>query len=129
MFAKLLLQSLVVFLLIDSVWITQVASPWMKKVVPHLLSQNPNLVAAGLFYCIYIAALLYLILLPALTHKVGLHAVALQSFIFGFAAYATYDLTNLAVLKGYPWTLALADMLWGGVLTMLTVAIVYKINT
>jgi uncharacterized membrane protein len=28
-------------------------------------------------------------------------------------AYATYDLTNLATLKGFPASIALIDMLWG----------------
>ena len=128
MFIKLFLQSLVAFLAIDSIWITQVASPWMKKVVPHLMTATPNLVAAGLFYVIYLSTLLYLILMPALANKRLLHTLLTQSFLFGFAAYATYDLTNLAVMRGYTWSLALADMFWGGILTMLTVLIVYKLN-
>ncbi|MBP9702229.1 DUF2177 family protein [Candidatus Woesebacteria bacterium] len=128
MFIKLLLQSLVAFLAIDSIWITQVASPWMKKVVPHLMTATPNLLAAGLFYIIYLSTLLYLILMPALANKLPLNTLLTQSFLFGFAAYATYDLTNLAVMRGYTWSLALADMFWGGILTMLTVLIVYKLN-
>lgn len=128
MFIKLFLQSLLAFLLIDSLWITQVASPWMKKVVPHLMSATPNLLAAGLFYLIYLSALLSLILIPALNSKLPLSALLPQAFLFGFAAYATYDLTNLAVMRGYPWSLALADMFWGGLLTLLTVLIVYKLN-
>lgn len=128
MFAKLLVQSLLIFLAIDAVWITQVASPWMKRVVPHLMSPSPNLWAALAFYLIYLATLLYLIIMPALSHKLGYQTIALQSFLFGFAAYATYDLTNLAVMKGYPLSLALADMLWGGILTMLTALIIYRIN-
>ena len=128
MFIKLLLQSLVAFLVIDSVWITQVASPWMKKIVPHLMTATPNLLAAGLFYVIYLSTLLYLIFMPALANKLPLGTLLTQSFLFGFAAYATYDLTNLAVMRGYTWNLALADMFWGGLLTMLTVLIIYKIN-
>lgn len=128
MFIKLLTQSLIVFLAIDTIWITQVASPWMKKVVPHLMAQSPNFLAAGFFYLIYLSTLLYLILLPALTHKLGYQTLAFQSFLFGFTAYATYDLTNLVVMKGYPASLAISDMIWGGVLTMITALIVYKLN-
>lgn len=128
MFIKLFIQSLVAFLAIDSIWITQVASPWMKKVVPHLMSSTPNLLAAGLFYVIYLSTLLYLLVIPALTSKLPLNSLLTQSFLFGFAAYATYDLTNLAVMRGYTWGLALADMFWGGILTMVTVLIVYKLN-
>ena len=128
MFIKLFIQSLITFLAIDSIWITQVASPWMKKVVPHLMAPNPNFLAAGLFYVIYLSTLLYLILIPALANKLPLNTLLTQSFLFGFAAYATYDLTNLAVMRGYTWGLALADMFWGGILTMATVFIVYKLN-
>ncbi len=128
MFIKLFIQSLVAFLAIDSIWITQVASPWMKKVVPHLMSSTPNLLAAGLFYVIYLSTLLYLLVIPALTSKLPLNSLLTQSFLFGFVAYATYDLTNLAVMRGYTWGLALADMFWGGILTMVTVLIVYKLN-
>lgn len=128
MFLKLFLQSIFAFLAIDSLWITQVASPWMKKVVPHLMSATPNLLAAGLFYIIYLSTLLYLIVMPALASKLPLNTLLTQSFLFGFAAYATYDLTNLAVMRGYTWSLAFADMFWGGILTTLTVLIVYKLN-
>lgn len=92
------------------------------------MSTTPNLLAAGLFYIIYLSTLLYLILIPALSTKLPLNTLLTQSFIFGFAAYATYDLTNLAVMRGYTWGLALADMFWGGLLTMITVFIVYKLN-
>lgn len=128
MLIKLFVQSLIAFLAIDAIWITQIASPWMKKSVPHLMAQNPNLLAAGLFYLIYLSALLYLILIPALSHKIGYQTLALQSFVFGFTAYATYDLTNLAVMRGYPFSMAIADMFWGGFLTMVTVLLVYKLN-
>jgi uncharacterized membrane protein len=33
--------------------------------------------------------------------------------LFGFLAYATYDLCNLATLRGWPLRLALAETPWG----------------
>lgn len=129
MFLKLLIESFVAFLAIDLVWITQVASPWMKRATPHLLAPSPNLWAALLFYVIYLASLIYLIIMPGLTQKIGPQTLALQSFIFGVAAYSTYDLTNLAILKNYPWTMALADIIWGGLLTMVTTLIIYQLNS
>lgn len=125
---KLFLQSIITFLLIDSIWITQVAGPWMRKATPHLMASNPNLIAAIIFYLLYIAILLFLVVVPGFNNKISLNALALQAFLFGLVSYATYDLTNLAVMKGYPWTMAVADMLWGGILTMATVLIVYKLN-
>jgi len=37
--------------------------------------------------------------------------------LFGFVVYATYDLTNLATLKGWTAGVAVADILWGATLT------------
>lgn len=128
MFIKLLFQSLLTFLALDAAWISQIATPWMKKAVPHLMSPNPNLVAAIAFYFLYLSTLLILFIMPGISQKVGYQTLAFQTFLFGFTAYATYDLTNLAVMKGYPASMAIADMIWGGVLTMVTALIVYKLN-
>jgi len=128
MFIKLLFQSLVVFLTIDAVWITQVASPWMKKAVPHLMADKANLLAAFVFYVLYLAILLVLIVMPELSNK-NWQPVVQKAFLFGFAAYATYDLTNLAVMKNFPWNMAVVDMFWGGLLTAITALIIWKINT
>ena len=35
-------------------------------------------------------------------------------FIFGLVAYGTYNLTNMAVLKGWSPTVVFVDMFWGG---------------
>lgn len=128
MFLKLLLESLITFLALDAAWITQVASPWMKKSVPHLMATTPNMWAAIAFYLLYLSILLILFIIPGLAQKVGYQTIAFQTFLFGFACYATYDLTNLAVMRGYPLSMALADMFWGGLLTMITALIIYKVN-
>ncbi len=33
--------------------------------------------------------------------------------LFGFCAYATYDITNLATLRGWPTSVAVIDLAWG----------------
>ena len=129
MFVKLLLESIIAFLALDAVWITQVATPWMKRTVPHLMSSTPNIYAAIAFYILYLSVLLILFIVPGIINKIGYQTIAFQTFLFGFTAYATYDLTNLAVMKGYPLPMALADMFWGGLLTMITSLIIYKLNT
>lgn len=128
-FIKLLAESLVTFLLLDIIWISQVAAPWMKKAVPHLMATSPNWVAAIAFYLLYLSILLILFILPGLSNKVGYQTIAFQSFLFGLACYATYDLTNLSVMKGYPLSMAIADMIWGGLVTMGTAIIIYKLNS
>lgn len=127
MFVKLFFQSLVTFLAIDSVWIGFVASPWMKRSIPHLLADKPNLLAAIPFYLLYLTTLIVLLITPHLSDS-SVKTLAWQSFLFGVTAYATYDFTNLAVLNGYPWQIAIADTLWGGFLTMITAVIIWKLN-
>lgn len=41
----------------------------------------------------------------------------LAGALFGFFAYATYDLSNLATLRGWPLRLTLVDIAWGTALT------------
>ncbi len=36
--------------------------------------------------------------------------------LFGFVAYATYDLTNLSTLANWPVNITIIDMIWGTVL-------------
>ena len=47
----------------------------------------------------------------ALLQDIGL-GIARGAFL-GFFAYATYDLTNQATLKDWPWKLSVIDIAWG----------------
>ena len=41
---------------------------------------------------------------------------ALWGALFGFFAYMTYDLSNLATLRGFTTAFAIVDIAWGGVI-------------
>ena len=41
----------------------------------------------------------------------------LSAALFGLFCYATYDLTNLATLRGWSVTIVLADIVWGIVIS------------
>jgi uncharacterized membrane protein len=47
--------------------------------------------------------------------------------LFGFIAYATYDLTNLATLRDWPFMLSIVDMIWGSFLSASTATMTYLI--
>ena len=47
----------------------------------------------------------------------------------GFVAYATYDPTNLATLKGFPLKLVIVDLIWGTVVTASVSVITYFVVT
>ncbi len=115
------LTMLAVFVAIDIVWLGVVAKDYYRSSIGHLMGDGFNIPAAIAFYLIYIAGVMLFAVLPAAQSGEWTRA-ALFGAAFGFFAYATYDLTNLATLKNWPLGLALADMAWGSFVTALAAA-------
>lgn len=106
----------IVFLIIDLTWLGFIAKGVYKKYLGNLLSDNVNWTAAIIFYMIYIIGILVFAVFPAVNKDSLFTAIALGGFL-GFLAYATYDLTNLATLKGWPHAIVYIDIIWGTILT------------
>lgn len=115
-----------VFLLIDIVWLALIAPKLYKANIGHLMADKPNLPAAGAFYLLYIAALLFFVIDPALVKGSAWQAVWTGAFL-GLVMYATYDLTNLATLKDWPLKITAIDLAWGTFITAATSGIVTRI--
>ncbi len=111
--------SLLVFLAIDAIWLGFIARDFFVTQMGPLLRDDPNLVVAAAFYLVFVAGIIYFAVLPALREGSFMMAVLNGAFL-GLLAYGTYDITNLAVLKGYPPLLAAVDMTWGTFLSGLT---------
>jgi len=114
-YLKLYLLTVPVFFIIDLIWLGVVAKSFYQKNLKYILSPNVNWTAAIIFYLIYIAGILIFAVLPALA-KDSLRHAAVWGALFGFFTYATYDLTNLALLKDWPIVIVIVDILWGVVL-------------
>ena len=97
--------------IIDMVWLRVIAVSWYQEGMGEHLAASPNLVAAVLFYVIFPAGLMIFALLPV--ESASVMKVAVLGALFGFFAYATYDLTAMAVLKNWPVGLSILDMAWG----------------
>ena len=106
----------VVFCLLDLIWLGFVAKGYYQSQVGSLLLDKPNLAVAAAFYALYIVGVLIFAVVPALDAGQWARAL-LYGALFGFFAYATYDLTNLATLKGWSPGVALLDLVWGAVVT------------
>lgn len=106
----------VVFLAIDAVWLSFIAVNLYRDALGHLMLQQPNLIAAAIFYALYVVGILVFAVLPALASG-RVHDALVKGALFGFFAYLTYDMTNLATLKGWPVWIAVLDTLWGTLLT------------
>jgi uncharacterized membrane protein len=126
MFLKLYFIALPVFLGIDMVWLTLIAKNFYAKQLGYLMAKNPNLIAALVFYLIFIAALIFFVITPALDKRMWTHALFAGAF-FGLVTYATYDLTNLATVKDWPIVITLIDLLWGTTVSALVSVATYFI--
>lgn len=121
---KLYFVTLVTFLVIDSLWLGFVAPNFYRTQIGHLMAEQPNLIVAGIFYLLFIAGLQVFVIEPGLQNS-SLQNAVLRGAFFGLVTYATYDLTNLATLKGWTPLLTVADLFWGtslcAVVTFITI--------
>jgi uncharacterized membrane protein len=108
--------ALVIFLAIDAVWLSSIGKSFYVNEIGGLLLDRPRFGTAFLFYLMFIAGLVVFVLKSAVANN-SLSEAILLGACFGFVCYATYDLTNLATLKGYTLRIALIDMAWGSFLS------------
>jgi uncharacterized membrane protein len=101
------------FLALDAVWLTTMAPRLYRPLIGHLMRPDFDWIAAAAFYVIYLSAMVTLVVLPA----ASVRAAAVRGAVFGFAAYATYDLTNQATLRDWSWVVTAADLAWGTFIT------------
>jgi len=115
---SLFICAFLLFLVIESIWLKVMSKNFYQAEIGHLMRPDPNLVAAVLFFFLYIGALCFLVIYPqAQGSNIDLSRIFLMGGLFGLAAYGTYDLTCLALFKGFSIKVAAVDTLWGGVLT------------
>lgn len=128
MFLKLYLVSLTVFLGIDALWLTLIAKDFYAKQIGFLMTKTPNLLAALIFYLIFIAGLVFFVVSPAISKNSWSYALLVGAF-FGLITYSTYDLTNLATLKDWPIIITIIDLIWGTTLSSLVSIVTFWIAT
>jgi uncharacterized membrane protein len=112
-FSILYLVTLIIMAPLDFLFLGVLAKDFYQSRVGEMLGPV-NGVAAILFYLMYVVGILVFASGPQ-------DSTAKSAFVygalFGFFAYATYDLTNLAVLKHWSVSLAVVDIAWGTVIT------------
>ncbi|NIM90707.1 MAG: DUF2177 family protein [Candidatus Aminicenantes bacterium] len=111
----LYLITLVVFFVIDMIWLGVVAKGFYRRHLGSFMSPKVNWISAMLFYLLFIVGLLVFVIRPALAAGVPLNAL-FYGALLGLISYATYDLTNLATLKDWPLIVTVVDLIWGTVL-------------
>ena len=101
-----------VMVLLDLLWLGIIAKPIYQQGIGHLMAEQPRLGVAVAFYLMFALAIVTFAVAPN-EGRAGIGRTALTGALFGFFAYATYDLTNLATLKNWPVALSFMDIAWG----------------
>jgi len=108
----------ITFLILDGIWLGFIANQSYIDAFGPILRMadgriQPNLAAAAVVYVALIAGIILLVI-----PKAGgqLLPAFLWGAFFGFVTYATYDFTNLAVLKDWSLKMSIIDTIWGMVL-------------
>ena len=115
-----ILATCIVFVIIDSIYLTSMKAFFDKQVN---LIQGSNiemkLIPAVLCYISLVVGLYYFIIKERKS--------LFEAFLLGFVIYSVYEFTNWALFKNWKLTTVLMDTLWGSVLFTLTTAIIYYI--
>ena len=116
------LGMIVFMFVIDLIWLSVVAKSIYQQGIGHLMAAEPNLIYAGLFYLVYVLGLLWFAIKPNRALP-GIKRVFVAGATVGFLVYASYDLTNLSLLKDWPLGLSLMDISWGILLSGITASV------
>ncbi len=122
---ELILLFLVVFasfFIIDMIWLGVVAKKFYKVQLGSMMAKRINWAAAIIFYLLYIVGLIFFVILPAIEQGSWVYALWTGAF-FGLICYATYDLSNLATLEGWPKVVTVVDLIWGSSLSAILASI------
>jgi len=112
---KLYLLTVPIFFFLDIIWLGYIAKGFYHRHLGFILSPEVNWIAAIVFYLIYIVGILVFAVAPAMEQG-SLTKAIVWGGLYGFFTYATYDLTNMALIKGWPMKIVVVDILWGMVL-------------
>jgi len=115
-----------VFFAVDMVWLGFLAKDFYRKHLGNFLSPEVNWKAAIVFYLMFIAGIFLFVIFPAVEKGSWLRALVMGG-LFGLVTYATYDLTNMALLINWPLKIVIVDILWGVVLVGTVGAAGFKI--
>jgi uncharacterized membrane protein len=103
---------LVLFLILDAIWLGIVARSFYASRMGDLLLDQPRWGVAAIFYAVYVIGIVYFAIAAGMAAQ-SVGTAAVNGAMFGFFTYLTYNATNLSVLKGYDPVVAIVDTGWG----------------
>jgi uncharacterized membrane protein len=100
---------------LDFVWLSLTGETLYRPAMGTLELAHFHAAPAAGFYLIYTLGLTVLVVNPAVDSggPVKRRDLTWKAAVFGLAAFATYDLTGMAVIRDWPQSLSYIDMGWG----------------
>jgi uncharacterized membrane protein len=112
---------------LDLLWLGVVARGFYARHMGDLISPQVRWLPALLFYLLYMVSVVVFVVMPATERRSLAWAAGMGAF-FGLSAYATYDLTSLALIRGFPVVVVVVDLAWGMVLTAIAASAGYYVS-
>jgi uncharacterized membrane protein len=113
---RIYLAICVPLLILDGIWLGLIAKDFYRRELGDLMASPIKIIPAAIFYLAYPIGLMMFAVMPALA-TASIQDAAIKGALFGLFCYGTYDLVNLATLKGWSTKLTLVDMAWGAVIS------------
>jgi uncharacterized membrane protein len=112
------------FALLDAVWLTLSNTTLYRPALHGVLIEGFRPVPAALFYLVYLLGVTVFAIIPGVMAG-RWSTAASRGAMFGFFAYATYDLTNQATLVIWSTKITVVDLIWGTVVTTVGATVGY----
>ena len=119
-FAIIYCSTLIILLPLDFLFLGTVGKKLFADNVSDMTLATPRVAPAIVFYVLYLAGIVVFVNGNAPSNWA--HNVSYGA-LFGLFCYATFELTNMSVLKHWEWAVVLPDIAWGAVLTAVAAAI------
>lgn len=112
--------TLVAYLILDGLWLGIIAKESYTTAMAELLRDRdfPRWPWVT-FYMMYSFVIVYLVIKPNLQQKAKT-PVFVAGALLGLASYGAYNLTNIAIIEGWPLAISVKDWAWGVFVTSST---------
>jgi uncharacterized membrane protein len=104
--------AILVFATLDILWLSLAGAALFKRTLGGVLLEDIRVMPALLFYLVFPVGIVVFAISPALRANAPMMALGFGALL-GFFAYATYDLTNFATIKGWTAQLTMIDIACG----------------
>ncbi len=102
--------TLLVMLALDGLWLGWLANDFYRQELGPLMADSVRKLPAAMYYLGFPGAIVFLALNPK---PASLGSAVLRCAVMGLAGFGVYDLTSLAIIRGYTVTMTVVDIAWG----------------